>query len=272
MPVKQNSGLLLKRSPALPYVEMRRASRSHACYQMHSHDEFSFGVIDQGSADYHNRQHKNRIGAGTMVTINPGDAHSCNPDAGCWSYRMLFVEAGWLGQAQRELTASSLDYQPFPALFENDRRSFRQFDRLFTLLETESSPLLAESRLLEFFAPLFSPPSASAHAPKADQPGLKKVRELLLDQLDSNLSLDVLSQHSGLSRYHLIRSFGQVYGLSPHAYQLDQRIKKAKYLLRQGQALSQVALALGFADQAHFQRHFKRRTAISPGQYQAFFS
>ncbi len=50
--------------------------------------------------------------------------------------------------------------------------------------------------------------------------------------------------------------------MTPHAYLLDQRI-------RQGQPLAEVALASGFADQAHFQRQFKRRVAATPGQYRA---
>ncbi|MBP6793379.1 MAG: AraC family transcriptional regulator, partial [Aeromonas sp.] len=43
----------------------------------------------------------------------------------------------------------------------------------------------------------------------------------------------------------------------------------ARTLLRQGQPLAEVALASGFADQAHFQRQFKRRVAATPGQYRA---
>ncbi|MDX1344059.1 MAG: helix-turn-helix transcriptional regulator, partial [Reinekea sp.] len=67
----------------------------------------------------------------------------------------------------------------------------------------------------------------------------------------------------------LIRSFKARFGQTPHAYQLDSRIKRAKQLLRSGQALSSVALELGFADQAHFQRHFKRRLAVTPKVYQS---
>ena len=57
--------------------------------------------------------------------------------------------------------------------------------------------------------------------------------------------------------------------MTPHAYLLDQRIRHARTLLRQGQPLAEVALASGFADQAHFQRQFKRRVAATPGQYKA---
>ena len=63
---------------------------------------------------------------------------------------------------------------------------------------------------------------------------ISKVKELISDQLNINHSLNDLAKESGLSRYHLIRSFKKSYGLSPHAYQLDERIKHAKTLLKSG--------------------------------------
>jgi uncharacterized cupin superfamily protein len=98
--MEQDKSLFFRRSPSLPSVEMRQAFNLSACYHTHSHDEFSFGVIDNGSADYRSLRQRNRIGRGTTVTINPGDAHACNPNAGEWSYRMLFVDTQWVGDLQ----------------------------------------------------------------------------------------------------------------------------------------------------------------------------
>jgi AraC-like DNA-binding protein len=65
-----------------------------------------------------------------------------------------------------------------------------------------------------------------------------------------------------------LRSFKQAYGQTPHAFQLDQRINQGKQLLKRGGSLADVAHSLGFADQSHFQRHFKRRHAVTPRVYQ----
>ncbi|WP_245542291.1 helix-turn-helix transcriptional regulator [Psychromonas hadalis] len=78
-------------------------------------------------------------------------------------------------------------------------------------------------------------------------------------------------KQNGISRYHLIRSFKQCYGLSPHAYQLDERIKSAKTLLKTGHSLIDTSHLLGFSDQSHLQRNFKKRLAITPKQYQSYF-
>ena len=98
-----------------------------------------------------------------------------------------------------------------------------------------------------------------------------RVRERLFDQLETNHSLYDLALDAGLSRYHLIRKFKSVYGLSPHALQIDERIKRGKKLLKQGATIAEASTQLGFADQTHFQRNFKKRLAITPKQYQSFF-
>lgn len=267
----QDKKLFFTRSKALPFVEIRIANRSSACYHTHSHDEFSFGVIDSGSADYHNQQRKHHINQGTTVTINPGDAHSCNPDAGEWSYRMLFVDTAWIGQLQQEIfTPQGEDYLPFNADFDTAKTGFTQFDRLFQSLLLEEETLAAETKLIEFLNSQFRKHFQNQTA-RIDNYHVLRVRELIMDHLDNNWSLDQFSTETGLSRYHLLRSFKAHYGQSPHAYQLDQRIKRAKTLLQNGTSLSDTALQLGFADQSHFQRNFKKRVAVTPKQYQTFF-
>ena len=264
----KNETVFFKRSEVLPFVEIRQASLSTACYHTHSHDEFSFGVIDAGIADYQNLNQRNCIGKGDTVLINPADAHSCNPKAGDWSYRMLFVETSWVGQLQSELSGvDSIDYLPFSEVLNSSIASYQQFQQLFNLLLNESNPLVVESMLIQYLQQYFlakkSEKTASEH--------VRKVKEMISDQLNINHTLDDLVQVSGLSRFHLIRSFKACYGLSPHAYQLDERIKSAKTLLKSGHTLINISHDLGFSDQSHLQRNFKKRLAITPKKYQDFF-
>ncbi|EDM64845.1 hypothetical transcriptional regulator [Moritella sp. PE36] len=266
--MKQDKAVFFKQSKALPFVEMRQASRSNACYQGHTHDEFSFGVIDTGIADYNNLNQHNRIGQGDTVTINPGDIHSCNPTVGDWSYRMLFVDTGWVGELQAEISGiDSIDYSPFTNPYLRSQQAYGHFDLLFTNLLLESNALSAEALLIEYMQQhwLTKDLEKSAHT------HIHRVKEMIADQLDVNHSLTDLAQESGLSRFHLLRTFKQTYGLSPHAFQLDERIKSAKTLLKSGYSIIDTSIALGFADQSHLQRNFKKRLAVTPKQYQSFF-
>ena len=64
-----------------------------------------------------------------------------------------------------------------------------------------------------------------------------------------------------------MRSFKRATGFTPHEYLVDLRVREAMGLLRRGQPSTRVAMDLGFADQAHFCRQFKRLVGVPPGRY-----
>lgn len=259
----------LQQSKALAWVEMRQATNSSSCYTTHSHDEFSLGIIDSGEAYYKNGQHQHKITQGDLVTINPGDAHSCNPFAGSWSYRMLFIDSDWL---------SSLQQQTF-ILNNHDSGGFAQhylkgvqvepFNQLYQALKVDNSPMRCETLLIEYCLPLLGQDVIAEASASSHKMGLLK--DYIIDSLELNLPLSDYCQQLDLSPHHLIRSFKKYYGQSPHAFQLDQRIKRSRQLLKQGEGLAEIANQLGFADQSHFQRNFKQRTAVTPKFYQRSF-
>lgn len=65
----------------------------------------------------------------------------------------------------------------------------------------------------------------------------------------------------------LARSFTKAFGIAPHAYQLGRRIDTATQCLLDGQPPAEVAVAVGFYDQSHFTRHFKRHTGTTPSRF-----
>lgn len=259
----------LKRSKCLPFVELRTASQSAACYHAHSHDEFSFGVIDEGSAKYINMGKEHEIKKGATVTINPNDVHSCNPDQGLWSYRMIFVNSQWLNQLQSEMFEKNAEgFLRFSQDFHNDKESFKLFDKLYAALLEDDNPLECESLLIECLAKQFK---GNAFIEQSKETPLDNAYKILNERLCENISLEELATCCQLSRFHFIRLFKQKYGLSPHALQLDKRIIKAREMLQLGNSISETAFNLGFSDQAHFQRHFKKRVAMTPKKYQQNF-
>ena len=95
------------------------------------------------------------------------------------------------------------------------------------------------------------------------------MHEAIAERCSETLRLDELAALAGMSRYRLLRAFRAVYGMTPHAWQIDRRIVRARHLLDAGMSLAETALALGFADQSHFQRAFKQRVAATPGEYRS---
>lgn len=270
--MKTDSSTQFKQSTLLPWVELRLADNSSACYQAHSHDEFSFGVIDQGHANYVNSGRIQQITRGDIVTINPADVHSCNPRQGVWSYQMLFVDTIKMGEIQQDIfQCHNADYLAFEQDYSQASNLKRELLLLLEALKQGVDLLHTQSCLYEFVATAFDTCPQVKNTRLALSSNLNRIRQKLLDEVDGKHQLQQLADEAGISRYQLLRQFKQQYGLPPYAYLIDERIKRAKVMLRQGQAISEVALGLGFADQAHFQREFKKKLAATPKFYQSHF-
>jgi AraC-like DNA-binding protein len=100
------------------------------------------------------------------------------------------------------------------------------------------------------------------------EPGIAhRLRELLDGHVTSQLTLAQAAAMLDRSVPHLVRSFSRQFGLTPHAYLIGRRVEAARCLLLDGAAPADVATAVGFYDQAHLTRHFKRHTATTPASY-----
>jgi AraC family transcriptional regulator len=77
--------------------------------------------------------------------------------------------------------------------------------------------------------------------------------------------LEATASEVGMSRYYFARLFKQSTGLSVHQYLIQCRIERAKQLLKQKKiAIANIATQVGFVDQSHFTRYFKRIVGVTP--------
>ncbi|MEI9924256.1 MAG: AraC family transcriptional regulator [Bradyrhizobium sp.] len=88
---------------------------------------------------------------------------------------------------------------------------------------------------------------------------LAAVTSYVDDHLEETIGLGELAAVAGVSRFHFGRMFKRSTGLTPMAYVERSRVQRAQELIRSAEhRLSEVALAVGFADQSHFTRRFHR--------------
>ena len=112
---------------------------------------------------------------------------------------------------------------------------------------------------------------------KLPQYKLQKIIDYInayLDQLrclatrDRDLSLKELANSVQMSPHYFSRLFKETTGITPHQYVIRCRIDRAKNLLQQGKlSIAEIAKEVGFVDQSHLHRHFKRLVGVTPKKY-----
>jgi AraC family transcriptional regulator len=100
-------------------------------------------------------------------------------------------------------------------------------------------------------------------------PKLRRVLEFAEEHLHTDIRLEQLAAEAGLSAFHFARLFRDSTGVTPHQYVLEQRIARAKFLLRLGkQTVAEIALDTGFSSATNFVRAFRARIGTTPGAWQ----
>ncbi|VVN72288.1 HTH-type transcriptional activator RhaS [Pseudomonas fluorescens] len=259
------------RDASLPFIEALTIDDGRkVCYTRHAHDHFSIGAITAGQSLYIHGADTFHIHTGTVVLMNPGDVHACNPiDDQPWSYHMLYIDTPWLTDLQHQLGfASELDFRRFSTTHTDDPQLFAGLLELYAVLTDEHAEHLHKhSAVVSFFSDVQLRLNPAATVVREVNHKLERAAEYIREQCTEALKLEDICQAAQLSPSYLIRAFKQYYGMTPHAFLVNQRIQFARQQLRSGQLIADVALAAGFADQAHFQRTFKQHLAATPGQY-----
>lgn len=97
---------------------------------------------------------------------------------------------------------------------------------------------------------------------------LTLVTDYINAHLHEELKLTEIAAIAQISPYHFLRLFKQSIGVTPHKYILHSRIDKAKYLLQSSDlSIADIALRVGFCDQSHLTRCFKRILGLTPKQF-----
>ncbi|WP_212749789.1 AraC family transcriptional regulator [Acinetobacter proteolyticus] len=265
--------------PDMPYVETRRACQSRICYKSHSHPTFSIGAVDAGQSHFSSFFAPIQlIEAGCLVVIPAYVEHSCNPLPNqAWSYQMMHLDAAWMTVLIEELqhyTDLKVDFDtPYlPKLkpqIINQWSVYQAFSGLNAVLfDPKISLLQKEHDLIQVLTHILLPNFnwEKIEPSRYFQQYLPDLLECLEGNIEG-LSLQHLSEKMQLSRYALIRLFKHCFGLTPHAYQLNDKVNQARQRLRKRCDLAQLAYELDFTDQSHFHRVFKQHTGITPKQY-----
>lgn len=243
--------------------------RTHA-YAPHAHETFSIGAIETGSQVARIRGTRAESGPGHLYLIDPEVVHDGVPGQAGYRYRMIYPGEALMRAVAEDLTDRACHGTPgFNRELPFDPDLSAAFTEAHRALETGAGRLEGEEPMFRVLGAILERHGSLKRLARdgRERGAAYRVRDYLTENFQADIGLDALGIVAGLSRAHMIRAFRKEFHITPHAYLTDLRVRHARMLLRLGRPLAEVAFDCGFADQAHFTRHFKARTGVTPGRF-----
>jgi AraC-like DNA-binding protein len=250
--------------PSLPGVrEVFHARFVEHRYPPHTHDTWTVVIVDRGSIRYGVDRFEHGAGLGSVTVLPPHvthDGRAGNPDVG-FRKRVLYLDEGLLS---RELIGHAVDHPRHddPGLHRTLARVHDALQAGDDLLAGEGGLAVAVERLVQRLSPNQAGPPHPHDLGLAD-----RLRQFLDAHCFEPVTLAAAARALQGSTTHLVRSFSRAFGVSPHAYVVGRRIDEARHRLLEGEPPALVAAIVGFHDQAHLTRHFRRHVGTTPGRY-----
>ncbi len=231
-------------------------------------------LMIQAERRFDGRRQQEQFGGGKNIVIVPAMVgHQAN-----WNqespFTLLFLEPSRLLQvAYESITVERVELIPQHAMHDP---LVEQIGRsLATELETNqfSSRLFADSLANALSIHLLRHYSNWQRPLREDVGGLsqrelKHAIEYINDNLSEDLTVSAIANELEMSQYYFSRLFKQSVGVSPYQYVVQQRIERAKYLLRTTTlSVAAIASQVGFSNQNQFTIQFRRLTGTSPSGY-----
>ncbi|MFE9215283.1 AraC family transcriptional regulator [Streptomyces lavendulae] len=253
----------------LPGLDLLRAHYVRHTFPRHAHDGYVIAAVTGGVEEIGLPSGTVRAGPGSVVLINPEVAHTARAGAPeGWAYATLYPSRDLIAEVAAEI--GGLRGTPgFTADMVPDREASRAITDVHRAAEAGNA-LAADTLLRGVVARMLT-----RHAgPLPDRPlrragaaDAERARNVLEERMAEPPSLERLAEELGTSPFALLRAFRDRYGMPPHTWLTDARVRRARLLLDTGTAPAEAAVTVGFTDQPHLNRHFTRIVGVPPGAY-----
>ncbi|OBU04968.1 AraC family transcriptional regulator [Morganella psychrotolerans] len=241
-------------------------------FSRHTHEGFCIGVIEDGVQQFFRTGSNHYAPAGDIILVNSDEIHTGSSalETG-WAYRAIYPTPDMLDTLMRDLKTTDQRFVPwFTSAVVHDPGLSAQLRLLFDLLLKPDNRLLKGSLLLSTLAWLITRYNKTNFSRVEITPAgqrLQYIADMMNSQPETDYALDDLAALANLSPWYFLRQFRQRYGMPPHAWLIQARLRKARQLLIDGGRPADISVQCGFTDQSHFTRHFKRAMGISPGKF-----
>jgi AraC-like DNA-binding protein len=257
----------------VPGLVLGSARFADVGFDRHYHLDFHIGFVTEGIQRHRSKGESCVFGPGRIALMPPGEIHDgASEGGGAYTLKTFRLSQALIADMTEEISGQPRELELTSVLLEDPRLvgnlrglheamqqdvgpgSLALQTQWFTLLER----LLCQSRTI---TPESIPGSLSALQ-------WSRVRDYCFSHIDQRITLDDLAGLCGLGRFPFLKQFKRTIGMTPHAWLLRLRLERACGLLsRSGQPIIDVAHAVGFYDQSHFNRAFRQAFGVAPSRY-----
>ena len=253
----------------LPGVDLLRARYIRKEFVRHTHENFVIAAIADGVEVFHHRGADQYAGAGALALVNPDTPHTGRagvPEG--WRYGAVYPSP----EVVAEIAAETTFIRGTPGFVTpvlDDPYTVGLVHQVLRAAE-DGNALAADTLLRVAVTRLLRLNGGSLPQREVRTEGARiaaRARAVLEERLAEPPTLERLAADLGTSPFALLRAFRDVYGMPPHAWLTDARVRRARRLLDAGTTPAEAAVAVGFTDQPHLNRHFTRIVGVPPGAY-----
>ncbi|MFC6478409.1 AraC family transcriptional regulator [Pseudomonas asuensis] len=232
-------------------------------YEPHRHDTYAIGRTLSGVQSFHyQKSMRHSLPGGTLV-LHPDELHDgeAGTEAG-FRYRMIYVEPVVI---QQILGGKPLPF--IPTGLSTDPRLGLVLETFMQSIDAPLERLEEEDALFDLAQALDAVGNKRRGRRAYDYQAAERARDYIHASNGASITLDELEYVSGRDRWSLSRDFRALYGTSPYRYITLRRLDLARKMLLGGFNLVDAAMAAGFFDQSHMNRHFMRCYGLSPARW-----
>ncbi|MFJ6648851.1 AraC family transcriptional regulator [Streptomyces sp. NPDC091290] len=254
----------------LPDVDLLRARYIRKAFVRHTHEHFVIAAIADGVEVFHHGGADQYAGAGALALVNPDTPHTGRagvPEG--WRYGAVYPSP----QVVAEIAAETTSIRGTPGFVRpvlDDPYAVSLVHQVLRAAD-EGNALAADTLLRVAVTRLLRLNGGALPQREVRSAGSRvaaRAREVLERRMAEPPSLERLAGDLGASPFALLRAFRDTYGMPPHTWLTDARVRRARRMLDAGVSPAEAALAVGFTDQPHLNRHFSRIVGVPPGAYQ----
>ncbi|MDD2463044.1 MAG: AraC family transcriptional regulator [Desulfobulbus sp.] len=240
-------------------------------FRRHIHATYIVGIVEEGERIIESAAGTVRVGQGSLFLINPGQVHACKSNGNVGqSYKILSIPPCFMQRLRLYVDGDTTLPPCFLTVSLEDDLLFAAFVQLFSKIERQL-PFDEMEKLLTGFVQLLLARTVTKIWPSFEEQDRRMDIEQACAFIRENYAENVphiqVADAACLSLFHFQREFKRQMGITPHEYLHDFRVHQAIKMLMASADVADVAFRVGFFDQSHFSRVFRKAVGVPPGRF-----